>query len=89
LAAQVVAAVAAGVEARVLEHGADLAARVLELLVALPRERRGALIEVDQPEQHAQRRALAGAVGPEEPGHAAGLDREGEVPHGLHFSEVL
>ena len=66
----------------VLEHGADLRARVRELLVGDAAEGRGAGVRADQAEQHAQRGRLAGAVRAEEAGHAAGLDLEGEVVDG-------
>ena len=86
---QVVAPGAPGVEARVLEHGADLGARVLEVVVDLAVEPRGAGVDPDQPEQHPDRRALAGAVGAEEAGDPARLDLEAEVRDGPDRAEAL
>jgi len=87
--AEVVARRAAGVEGRVLEHRAHLAAGPLELLIAVTAEGRGARGRVDQPEQRPQRGALAGAVGAQEAGHAPGLDIEAEPLDRLHGAEAL
>ena len=87
--AQVVAAAAARVEVRGLQRGPHGAERVGEVDVALAVDRRGAARGVDQPEQHAQRRGLAGAVGPEEAGDPAGLDVEAQVVDGDEGPEAL
>ena len=86
---QVVAGAAARMERGVLEHGADAGGGLLELVVALPVERRRSRRRPHEAEQRAQRRALAGAVGAEEAGHAAGLDVEGEVVDGGDAAEAL
>ncbi len=52
-------------------------------------ERRRAGVGADEPEEHAQRRALAGAVRPEEPGHPARGDRERQVVDGADPTEGL
>ena len=87
--AQVVAPVAPGMEARILEHGAHMRARVGKLSVAAAVERGHAGVGMDQPQQHAQRGALAGAVGPEKAGHAAGLHGERQVGDGPDLAEAL
>ena len=87
---QVVAAGAPGVEARVLEHRADVGARVRRgRRRRSPSKRRGAGVEADQPEQHPDRRALAGAVRAEEAGDPARLDLEAEVRDGPDRAEAL
>ena len=78
-----------GMKGRVLEHRADLRARLLELLVAQAAERRGAGGRAHEAQQRAQRRALAGAVGPEKARHAAGLDVEAQVVDGEDGAEAL
>ena len=80
---------AAGMEGGVLEHGADVGARAVELLVAAAAERRRARGRPDEAEQRAQRRALARAVGTEEAGDAAGLDVEAEAVDRVDRAEPL
>jgi hypothetical protein len=87
--AQVVARAAPGMKRRVLEHRADGRAGVLELVVALAVEARRAGGRVDQPEQRAQRRALAGTVGSEKPRDTPRLDVEAEVLDRLDLAEAL
>ncbi len=87
--AQVVAAAAPRVEARVLQHHADLAARVRKVLVAPPVEGPAPRVRVDQPEQHAQGGALARPVGAQEARDAARLDLEREVGDRVHLAEAL
>ena len=59
------------------------------LAVAGPEEQRPARGRPDEPEQHPQRRRLAGAVRPEKAGHRAGLQPEGEIVDGEHLPEAL
>ena len=87
--AQVVAAAASRMEARLLEHGAHLGTRVLELLIAAPGKARLAGIRVDQAEEHPQGRALPGPVRPEEPGHTALLHLKRQVGDRAHGAEAL
>jgi hypothetical protein len=76
-------------EGGVLEDRPDLRAGPLELLVPAAGERRGAGRRAHEAEQRAQRRALAGAVGAEEAGHAPGLDVEGQVVDGVDAAKAL
>jgi hypothetical protein len=62
---------------------------VRQLGIAPAAEARAAGVAPDQVEHHAQRRALARAVGPEEPGDPAGPDLEREVVDGLHLAVAL
>ena len=87
--AQVVAARAPGMEVGRLEHGADAVGRPLELGVARVEHERAAAGRHREPEQHAQRRRLAGAVRPEEAGDRARLEREREVADRLDRPELL
>src|SRR3954468_12386642 len=87
--AQVVAPAAAGMEARLLEDGADVGARMRQPLVARAVEAGLAGVGVDQSEQDAQRRALAGAVRAEEAGDAPGLHGERQVLDRLDLAEAL
>ena len=87
--AQVVARRAAGMEGRVLEHCAHVRARPLELLVAAAVEGRRPARRPHEPEQRAQRRALAGAVRTEEAGYAPGLDVEAETVDRVDRAEPL
>ena len=80
--AQVVAAAAARVQHPAVEQRADRARRVVELPVGAAVDRRGAAGRVDEPEQHPQRRRLAGAVGPEEADDVPALDAERQVLDG-------
>ena len=54
-----------------------------------PLDQRLAAARPQQAEQRPHRRRLAGAVGAEEAGHAAGLDREGEVVDGHGLAVAL
>ena len=87
--AQVVAAAAARVEARVLEHHPDLSARMRKVLVAPSVEGSAARVGMDQAEEHAQGRALARPVGAQEPRDPSRLHLEREVGHGIHLAEAL
>ena len=80
--AQVGAGRAGRVEAGRLEHGPHRARGVLQVLVAATPDGGRPSRGVHEAEQHAQRRRLARAVGPEEPGDASGLDGEGQVVDG-------
>ena len=86
---QVVAGAATGVEGGVFEHRSDAGGGPLELVVAQAAERGRARRRPHEPEQRAQRRALAGPVGTEEAGHATGLDVEGETLDGGDVAEAL
>ena len=87
--AEVVAAAAAGVKARVLEHRADAGARPVERLVAATVEPGAAGVGVQEAEQYPQRRALAGAVRPEEAGDPSLVDLEREVLDRLDAAKAL
>ena len=87
--AQVVAALAAGMRARDLQVGADHPRRLVELDVRLPEDRRVARAGPRERQDHPQRRRLARAVGPEEPGHRALADRERQVVDRGHGSVAL
>ena len=80
---------AAGVEARRLEGGPDGLQRSGQLRVALAADRRRSAGRSDEPQQDAQRRRLAGAVGSEEAGDDAGLDPGGERVDRRHGPEAL
>jgi len=86
---EVIARGAAGVEGGVLEHGADLGGRPLELVVGAPAEGGAPGRGANESEQRPQRRALTGAVGAEEAGHAPRLDLEGEVLDRRHRAKAL
>ena len=77
--AQVVAGRPGRVEARRLERRADDPQRLVDLVVGLAADRRGARGRVHQAQDHPQRGRLAGAVGAEEAGHGARLDVEAEL----------
>ena len=86
---QVVVRRSAGVDRARLEHRADLAQRRREVAVAAAVDRRrpgGRRIEADD---HAHRRRLAGAVGPEEAGDATGPDLEAQVIDGQRVAVAL
>src|SRR6266536_2867447 len=87
--AQVVAGGPARVEARGLEQGADVAARVGELPVGPAVDPGGAGGRGDQAEQHAQGGGLAGPVGAEKACHGALVDLEAEVVDGDDVAEAL
>ena len=65
-----------------LEHRADPKRRPLELRVGLAEDERVAARRLREPEQHAQRRRLAGAVRAEEAGDRARLERERQIVDG-------
>ena len=66
---------APGMPAGRLEHGADAAYRVGQLVVALAAERRGAAARRDETQQHPQDGRLAGTVGSEQGRDLARLGR--------------
>jgi hypothetical protein len=70
----VVAAAAGWVEVVRLEHRPDLANRLFQLAVAAPEDERLAGRWLGQPQQHAQRRRFAGAVGAEVAGDRPRLE---------------
>ena len=57
--------------------------------VRLPADQRAALVDRVEPENHPHRGRLAGAVRPDEPGHAPGRDREREAVEGDRLPEPL
>ena len=77
------------VKGRVLEHGAHVSARPVELLVTAAAERGRAAGGQDEPEQSAQSGALPGTVGPKETGDAPGFDLEAEALDSLDLAELL
>ena len=80
--AQVVDAGQVRHEPRPLHQGADPGEHRVPGAHRLAEDRSGAGRRVDEPEQHADRRGLARAVGTEEAEYLARPDREGEVVHG-------
>ena len=76
---QVIAPTAARVEVGRFESRADDLHGVGEVLVAVFADERLARGRADEPEEHAHRRRLAGAVGAEESGDPRRLHRKGEV----------
>ena len=79
---QVVAAGPGGMEVAGLEHRADAQRGPVEGRVRAAEDERLAGRRRGQPEQDAQRGALARPVGPEEPGHGPGQERERDVVDG-------
>jgi hypothetical protein len=82
------------VEAHVVEHGADRPAGRRQVDVGRAVDGRPAGVGAGEAQQHPQGRRLAGAVGPEEPGHLAGrraeadaVDRRGPAValHHVHY----
>jgi hypothetical protein len=73
-AVQVVVRGAAGVHGARIQQGADLVQRPHLALVALPADSHRARGRPVEPENHAHRRRLAGAVRPQESGDHSGLD---------------
>ena len=67
----------------------DLAQRVLERRVRPAADERAARVRRVEPEDQPHRRRLAGAVGPDEPGHAARLDGEREPVDGERLAVAL
>ena len=79
-----------GVEARRLDEAGDSlqgAGAVAHRVAAEQLDR--SLAGRDQAERHAQRRRLAGAVGPEEPVDVAGVDVQVDVVDGEHLVVAL
>ena len=72
-----------------LEDRADALGRPVELAVRHAEHRRAPGVRVDEPEQRAQRRRLAGAVRAEEAGDRARLDAEAEIVDRLRLAEAL
>jgi hypothetical protein len=70
-----------------LENRADSVRRIVQSAVRLPKDGGRARARRNQPEQNAERRRLAGAVGTEEPRNAATLDAEAEVVDGDRGAE--
>ena len=83
------AALRPGVEAVAVQGGADLADRVGQLAVGQAADGRRPGRRRGEAEQDAQRGGLAGSVRPEESGHLAGLDVEGQVIDGQDRSVAL
>ena len=79
---QVVAAAAGGMEVAGLEHRPDPQRGPFEGRVRAAEDERLAGRRRGQPEQDAQRGALARPVRPEEPGHGPGRERERDVVDG-------
>jgi hypothetical protein len=87
--AEVVAAAAARVKARVLEHGAHLGAGMRQLLKSAPGEGCGASVGMHETEQHPKRGALPRAIGTEESDDPARADLERQVRDGLDPKRLL
>ena len=87
--AKVVAPGSGGVHVAGVEERSDLVHRSIELAVLLAVEAGRAALETVEPEHAAHRRALARAVGTEEPGHPTGMDVEAEVVDGDGAAEAL
>ena len=79
----------ARVKGGVLEHGANLGARPVELMVETTAEGRRSRSRPHEPEQRAERCALTRAVRPEETRDAPGFDFEAEPLDRLNVSEPL
>src|SRR5262249_19119302 len=79
---QMLGSAAAGVEAVVVERGADGACQDGQVAVAGAVDGRGSAGGGGQAEQHPQRGGFAGAVGPEEAGDPAGPDFEAQSVDG-------
>ena len=73
------------VEARRLQGRPDLGDRRRDVAVLQSADGRGAGGGVDEPEQCAQCRGLAGTVGPEEAGDRTRFDSEAEPVYGTHL----
>ena len=88
--AQVAARAHVGVEGRHLDEAADVPQR-LDLVAghAVVDHRRVAARRVDEAADHADRRRLAGAVGPEKAEHVAAVDGEVEAVDGQGVAEPL
>ena len=84
-----VAAGPAGVDVCRLQGGSDHRQRPVEVVVGPPVDGGGAGGRPDEPEQHPKRGGLAGAVGPEEPGHPPRRHREAEVVDSGQRAEPL
>jgi hypothetical protein len=77
------------VKSGVLEHGTNLRARPVELMVETTAEGRSPRSRPHEPEQRAERCALTRAVRPEETRDTPGLDLEAEPLDRLDSSEPL
>ena len=86
---QVVAAGAARMEVRRLEHGSDSQRRMIERGIGLAEDQGAAAARLGEPEQHPQRRRLAGAVRAEEAGDRPRREDERERVDGEHRPEPL
>jgi hypothetical protein len=72
-----------------LEHRSDPPCRVVEVAVEASEHERLARRRLREPEEHAKRGRLAGAVRAEEAGDGSRLQGEGEVVHGDDIAEPL
>src|ERR1043166_7620012 len=84
-----VAAGAARMEVGRLQHRPDPRRRPLETLVATAEDERRASGRLDEMEQHAQRRRLAGPVRAEEARDGSTVEGEGQVIDGEEIAEAL
>jgi len=80
---------AAGVEGFCLEQRADLAERERQVVVAAAFDRDGAVVGCVQAQDQAHGGGLAGPVRPEEAGHEAGTDVEGEMIDRCYLAVAL
>jgi hypothetical protein len=71
------------------EDGTHAARGLLEAAVRTAENRRRPARRLDETQQDAKRRRLAGSVRPEEPGDPAALDREAEVVDRNGLAEPL
>ena len=76
-------------KARRFENGADGAPRGRQLCIRDPADGSGAGGRRRKPEDHSERRGLAGAVRPEEAGDRSRLDGERQAVHCLDVAEDL
>ena len=67
-----------------VRHGARKVARKVEAP-----DPDAAAVGPREADEHANRRGLAGAVGPQEPEHFAGIELDGHVRHRLALAEAL
>ncbi len=77
-----VGATATAVLGRGVDQHADTPARVRELGERRSEDAGLAAARLGEPDEHLQRRRLAGPVGTEEPGDCSGFAAERDVPHG-------
>ena len=76
----------AGIEVARLEHRPDLASRLIEIGVAAAKDERSPGCRPCEPEQKAQRRRLARAIGPEKPCDRSRLQGESQVFDGHYIA---